>query len=403
MTPGAITGTSTTPTAYATGIASALAGDLYLYTGNDNANIGNVYTCTQGGDASTSLWAYVTNWRGAPGSGAVSTVNNFQPDQEGNVNLPGQIYICTATALEAMSMEDLVNIYNQGYRAVQTTNNETVVLLGLSADGSLDWLGCNQPRGSFLDNENFVVAQAGYGGKHGAVSYAADRWASTGVVVSDFEDGLPISKESEGASGSIYQNMGDSFPAGKIVTLAAKINGIIYAQSGEVSSDGVSCVSQTNDFSLYCNGGSAKRVVLTLTSMTPIKIEWISMLHGRYTPKTLPPWEEPNFMTELNKCLRYFQIGGVPGAVTKVSDGILSVYGGLSVPMRIPPTLALRVGTIDLYSGQDLVFTPKGEIIASTTEHAIKFANVPGTFSVSIPNGFVKMNSAGILYAIADL
>ena len=86
----AITGTSTTPTAYATGIASALAGDLYLYTGTDNANIGNVYTCTQGGDASTALWAYATNWRGASGSGSVSFVNSVSPDANGNVSLTGQ-------------------------------------------------------------------------------------------------------------------------------------------------------------------------------------------------------------------------------------------------------------------------------------------------------------------------
>ncbi len=86
----AITGTSTTPTAYATGIASALAGDLYLYTGTDNANIGNVYTCTQGGDASTALWAYATNWRGASGSGSVNFVNSVSPDANGNVFLTGQ-------------------------------------------------------------------------------------------------------------------------------------------------------------------------------------------------------------------------------------------------------------------------------------------------------------------------
>lgn len=83
----AITGTSTTPTAYPTGIDSAIAGDLYLYSGTDVANIGNVYTCTQGGDASTALWAYMANWRGATGAGSVSSVNSVLPNTDGDVEL----------------------------------------------------------------------------------------------------------------------------------------------------------------------------------------------------------------------------------------------------------------------------------------------------------------------------
>ena len=83
----AITGTSTTPTAYPTGIDSAIAGDLYLYSGTDVANIGNVYTCTQGGDASTALWAYMANWRGAAGAGSVSSVNSVLPNANGDVEL----------------------------------------------------------------------------------------------------------------------------------------------------------------------------------------------------------------------------------------------------------------------------------------------------------------------------
>lgn len=84
----AITGTSTTPTAYPTGIASAIPGDQYYYNGIASSNIGNVYICTAGGDAQTALWKYDRNIRGAPGAGAVSTVNGLQP-QDGNVALTG--------------------------------------------------------------------------------------------------------------------------------------------------------------------------------------------------------------------------------------------------------------------------------------------------------------------------
>ena len=84
----AITGTSTTPTAYPTGIASAIPGDQYYYNGIASSDIGNVYICTSGGDAQTALWKYDRNNRGAPGAGAVSTVNGVQPT-DGNVALTG--------------------------------------------------------------------------------------------------------------------------------------------------------------------------------------------------------------------------------------------------------------------------------------------------------------------------
>ena len=64
--------------------------DAAIATGSDNANIGNVYTCTQGGDASTALWVYATNWRGTSGSGSVNFVNSVSPDANGNVSLTGQ-------------------------------------------------------------------------------------------------------------------------------------------------------------------------------------------------------------------------------------------------------------------------------------------------------------------------
>ena len=59
----AITGTSSTPTAFSgSGIAAAKAGDMYL-----NTSTQNTYRCTQGGDAATALWVYVSNIKGATG------------------------------------------------------------------------------------------------------------------------------------------------------------------------------------------------------------------------------------------------------------------------------------------------------------------------------------------------
>lgn len=63
----AITGTSTTPTAYATGITLAYADDRYRNTDALGASYQNEYICTLGGNAATALWAYDGNVRGVAG------------------------------------------------------------------------------------------------------------------------------------------------------------------------------------------------------------------------------------------------------------------------------------------------------------------------------------------------
>lgn len=52
----AITGTSTSPASYATGIADSLVNDHYINTYN-----GNIYRCTKSGDANTAQWVFVGN------------------------------------------------------------------------------------------------------------------------------------------------------------------------------------------------------------------------------------------------------------------------------------------------------------------------------------------------------
>ena len=58
----AITGTSTVPTVFNTGIADALQEDIYL-----NTDTGNVYRCTTSGDETTAQWVYACNLKGVKG------------------------------------------------------------------------------------------------------------------------------------------------------------------------------------------------------------------------------------------------------------------------------------------------------------------------------------------------
>lgn len=371
----AITGTSTTPTAYATGIASALAGDLYLYTGTDNANIGNVYTCTQGGDASTALWAYATNWRGAPGSGAVSTVNNFQPDQEGNVNLPGQIYPCTASALESLSSSDLVGIYNQGYRGVQATNNETVVTLGLAADGTLSWLGCDQPRGNLLDNPNFAVAQAGYGGTHGTQVYAADRWKGSGTgatFAAGSGGGLAITCGTDAAGCS--QVVANPPAVGDYFSFIVVVGGVPLIASGTWTGTAQDATATSGALTASVNAGSVQISVASGSAT----VDYCMMLYGSYTPKTLPPWGTPNYTAELAKCQRrYFRtIDGRQAGYTMYCQGATVLYGGIKFPVEMRPTPTISsITCTDLFTATDTTTGLSAQLVSTQGFCAITGVN----------------------------
>ncbi len=333
----AITGTSTTSTAYATGIEAALAGDLYLYTGTDNANIGNVYTCTQGGDASTALWAYATNWRGAPGSGAVSTVNGVQPDQDGNVDLPGQIYPCTAAALESLSSSDLVGIYNQGYRAVQTTNNETVVTLGLAADGTLSWQGCNQDRTNLLDNPDFSnpINQRRLTTYSGSFIYSIDRWVISGTI------SLQSSGISVSSKGFFLQRM-DPLINGEEYTLAAYVGeqlmiGTITYDSA--SSDAQTAVSNTIG-TLYLQNIYGDLCQFAFNPAAQSIISKPVLLKGSYTSKTLPPWEATKYANSYLECSRYFNVENLYTCTTN-SINVFSIHVPFKIQMRVVPTTSV--------------------------------------------------------------
>lgn len=323
--------------------------------------------------------------QGVPGTGNVSSVDGVVSDSGGNVALSavryvaqtledaqkvqarknigvdGQIYPCTAAALEAMSTADLVNIYNQGYRAVQATNNETVVTLALAADGSLEWQGCNEDTTNLLDNPNFAIAQAGYGGLHGTQMYAADRWKTVSVSdVSVAGDELTFSAsagygglsqcirvenlpDSESYTFSLRYRNGGNSDAFLLVSLAK--------DSGE-SSDligGKWFPSSHDDFSTAVYNFTQDQISgwdMIVAKVQSVDVGSMTISHpvllpGSYTPKTLPPWESPDYTTELQKCRMYAILSTASARYTGsggATTNIVQCYIPTGVKMRTNPT-----------------------------------------------------------------
>ena len=267
--------------------------------------IGTVTTGAPGTDASATITgtpeAPVLNFqipRGNPG--AVQTVNGNEPDGQGNAQLDGLIYPTTAQALEAMSQEEQAELYAQGYRAIVATYNDTVTFHSLSEDGVLTWVG-NIPQ-KILENEDFAIAQAGYGGTHGTQVYAADRWAqSDGSATYSQASGGGLSIQMSQA-GHIYQKLAET-PSGNF-TLAVNVGGVDYVSTGAWP-DG----SGAGGIGAYFPGGNIYAdasfgVVIYFESSCTIA--HARLLRGSYTSKTLPPWVAPDPAAELLKCQRYY-------------------------------------------------------------------------------------------------
>ena len=77
----AITGTSTTPTAFSgSGITNAAVNDQYL-----NTSTGNTYICTTAGNASTALWKYTGNIKGVQGNAGADAITLSVTSSNGTV------------------------------------------------------------------------------------------------------------------------------------------------------------------------------------------------------------------------------------------------------------------------------------------------------------------------------
>lgn len=340
--------------------------------------------------------------QGVPGTGNVSTVDGVVSDSGGdvklsavryveqtledaqkvqarkNIGVDGQIYPCTASALEAMSSSDLVGIYNQGYRAVQATNNETVVTLGLAADGSLSWQGCNEDTANLLDNPDFAIAQAGYGGAHGTQVYAADRWKGSGTgstFAAGSGGGLTITCGT-GAAGC-SQIIADPPDVGEYFSFVVVSGNTTVIASGTWTGTAQDATATSGTLTATVTAGSVQISVASGSAT----VDYCMLLLGSYTPKTLPPWESTNYSVEMIKCQYCYRRDWVAYQVCAPNSG----FPGFSypAPMRVNPTINIYdgngnagyIGTWGVPKAYEVVFAP-----ASKEQlYYIQTATVPQT------------------------
>lgn len=290
--------------------------------------------------------------------------------QEEIAKVEGKIYPCTAQALEAMTQEQQAEIYAQGYRAIKTENNGTVVLLGLSPDGSLEWLGCNKDTTNMLDNSDFKhpVNQRGSSSYTNNV-YTIDRWktyVAGDKTVSISSDGITLEKGVTDWGQPILNSM---FEEGQPYTFYLESSTGIKCCATETFIDSDTRVQPYFYFSeLGCalNWIFAWTTSISLFALqvkeSDVTLRCVALYKGSYTPKTLPPWREPDPVVELQKCLRYFRrFKNISESYMFIATGMSNGVGSaayfpikLDPPMRGDATPTLTVNDyarLTLYNG----------------------------------------------------
>ena len=250
-------------------------------------------------------------------------------------------------------------------------------------------IAAQNPR-NLLDNSDFRIAQAGYGGLHGTQKYACDRWYDTyGFGSFSFNEsaGLTVAYGTNHAY-LVQKINGVNLLHGKTVTLAMQLSdGSVYAKSGVFVSNGASFridIATDKNVTLFSD---RVEFVVTSGSMT---IKWVALYEGSYTADTLPAYQPKGYAAELAECQRYFwrcnNTWFAEGAGCAFSDTEFRVSIVLPQIMRVTPTMVSSTGDTTSY-GIKIRTSGKASIAPNAVTLALKNNRIAMTFTGTFTDG----------------
>lgn len=251
-----------------------------------------------------------TGPQGPQGEPGVSTkVNGIAPDETGTVTL-------TATDVGALPSAggDMTGAINMNGQSVSGLNNPTEESQA-ARKGYVDASVRKAAPRNLLDNSDFtnLVAQAGIGGNHGTVAYAADRWIlDSGTVSYSAGTGLTL-------NGTITQKL-ENAPAAA------------YPYVGMVS--GTASIS-------YADGA------VTITSSGGV-IQWAALYANEYTAVTLPEYQPKGYGAEMAECQRYFIRYG--GSYAFIAVGNIETASLAQCLIQLPVLMRLPEASVNITS-----------------------------------------------------
>lgn len=184
---------------------------------------------------------------------------------------------------------------------------------GIQFDGEVISTGA-APK-NWLDNSDFtkLVAQAGIGGKHGNVAYAADRWKLT--------------------SGTVTYTAGTGL----------KLNGTITQVLEKAPTGGSWFVGMASGTATIALNGNT----ITITSSGGV-LKWAALYEGSYTAETMPEYQPKGIAQERIACYYFFARADAWRPIYGHAswDGAISLFLPTPTEMRINPTATTLKGTL---------------------------------------------------------
>lgn len=240
-----------------------------------------------------------------------------------------------------------------------------------------------QPR-NLLDNSDFEIAQARYGGKHGSTIYAADRWTQNDTTARTYSC---VTKNGHGAlkcasATRIQQKI--ELASGVTYTAAVYINDTLNvrtftANGGEYGSG-----------ALRVNHQSDGTYMFIVSNIPANGIVYEPVLYiGSYTADTLPPYVPKGYAAELAECKRYFELlnNGTSQFVRAYNSSTIA-FAINYAEKRIGPTISVT-GSLTKALNVAGVGTNTPTSISSAYPVGLKSAriNAAGTFDTSYTYG----------------
>lgn len=196
---------------------------------------------------------------------------------------------------------------------------------------------------NLLDNSDFTqpVNQCGET-SYSTAGYTIDMWRldnNAGAVT--VNDGY-ITLSASGGQCWFTQKFERYLTVGQIYTLYVELaDDTIHARKFTVLSSQSSLdagwgilVYQKEMVSLVISNGNAKNV------------RRVALYEGEYTAETVPTYQPKGYVTELVKCMRYYQVGDLTSFTQGASAvGALGISARFPVPMRISPTVTSVIET----------------------------------------------------------
>ena len=223
---------------------------------------------------------------------------------------------------------------------------------------------------NLLDNSDFtnLVAQAGIGGNHGTIAYAADRWILDSGTVS-YEAGVGLT-----LNGTIRQKL--EFPP------TGETSAFVGMASGEASIS-------------YADGA------VTITSSGGV-LKWAALYGGVYTETTKPEYQPKGYGAELMECQRYYYRRNLLCVLELANNNAgnsLTFFIPTTVKMRVKPSISSTPKIIISGSLIDSISTSVKDIASNGIICNSTFTAQSGT-SRTVANVYIFEENA---YLSADL